>query len=94
MIDIKLKDGQSGYDVIGDYIRRYWHNNISTTVVVSIGTSYNGQTYDFLKEVACPYMFDNVEFFNDWWEGEKYLKLFGIQSVDELDITGGIYTEE
>ena len=94
MIDIKLNDGQSGYDIIGDYIRRYWRNNIYATVVVSIGTSYDGQTYDLLKEIASPIDFDDIEYLYDWWEGEKYIKLFGIQSVDELDISGGIYTED
>ena len=91
MVDIKLNDGQSGYDVIGDYIRRYWKRNIYTTVVVSIGTSYNGQDYSLLKEVASPMDFDDIEYLYDWWEGEKYIKLFGIQSIDELDISGGIY---
>lgn len=94
MIDIKLNDKQSGYDVIGEYIRRYWKHNIYTTVVVSIGTSYDGQTYDLLKEVASPMNFDDIEYLYDWWEGEKYIKLFGIQSVDELDISGGIYAED
>lgn len=27
VVDIKLKDGQSGYEVIGEYFRRYWDNN-------------------------------------------------------------------
>lgn len=91
MIDIKLNDGQSGYDVIGEYIRCYWKHNIYTAVVVSIGTSYNGQDYRLLKEVASPMDFDDIEYLYDWWEGEKYIKLFGIQSIDELDISGGIY---
>lgn len=50
--------------------------------------------YDLLKEVASPMNFDDIEYLYDWWEGEKYIKLFGIQSVDELDISGGIYAED
>lgn len=91
MIDIKLKDGQSGYDIVGEYIRRYWENNIYDTVIVSIGISYDGNTYDMRKEIASPYNFDDIEFLYDWWEGEKFIKLFGIKSVDEIDITGGLY---
>lgn len=91
MIDIKLNDGQSGYDVIGEYIRRYWKHNIADTVIVSIGISYDGQDYILLKEVASPMGFDDIEYLYDWWEGEKYIKLFGIKSVDELDISGGLY---
>lgn len=93
MIDIVLKDGQSGYDAVGEYIRRYWNHNIIDTVIVSIGTSYDGKTFDLKKEVACPINFDDIEFMYDWWEGEKYIKLFGIKAVGEFDISGGIYEQ-
>ena len=63
MIDIKLNDGQSGYGVVGEYIRRYWEHNIYDTVVVSIGTSYNGNTYNLRNEIASPYNFDDIEYF-------------------------------
>lgn len=91
MIDIVLKNGQSGYDVISDYIYRYWNHSILDTVIVSIGTSYDGHTYDLRNEVASPISFSDIEFLNDWWEGEKYIKLFGIKTLGELDISGGIY---
>lgn len=93
MIAIKLKDGQTGYDAVGEYIRRYWKHNITDTVIVSMGISYDGNTYDLRNEVASPMNFDDIEFLYDWWEGEKYIKLFGIKTVSELDISGGIYTE-
>ncbi len=63
MIDIVLKEGQSGYDAVGEYIRRYWKRNIVDTVIVSIGISYDGHTYDLHKEVATPMNFDDIEFF-------------------------------
>lgn len=91
MIDIKLKDGQSGYDAVGEYIRRYWDHNIPDTVIVSMGISYDGNTFELRKEVASPVNFDDIEFLYDWWEGEKFIKLFGIKTVTELDIYGGIY---
>lgn len=91
MIDIVLKNGQSGYDAVGDYIRRYWNHNIQETVIVSLGTSYDGKTYELRKEAATPINFDDIEFLFDWWEGERYIKLFGIKTVSELDISGGIY---
>lgn len=92
MVDITLKKGQSGYDAVGDYIRRYWEHNIWDDVVVSLGTSYDGKTYSLLKEVAYPNNND-IEFLSDWWEGEKHIKLFGIKTVSELDIYGGIYED-
>lgn len=92
MIEIELKNRQSGYDVIEDYIRRYWkHNNSTDTVICSIEVSYDGLTYALIKEVACPRSYNRVEFLNDWWEGEKYIKLIGIKSIYELDISGGVY---
>lgn len=91
MVDIKLNDGQSGYDVIGDYIRRYWKRNIYDDVIVFMAVSHDGNKYYTCKEVASPENFDDIMYLNDWWEGEKHIKLFGIQSVDELDISGGIY---
>ena len=93
MVDIVLKDGQTGYDAVGEYIHRYWEHNIVDDIVVSIGTSYDGNTYDLLREVASPVGYNDIEFLHDWWEGEKYIKLFGIKTVGELDIYGGIYEE-
>lgn len=91
MVDITLKKGQSGYDAVGDYIRRYWEHNIYGDVVVSLGTSYDGNTYDLRNEVASPMGFADIEFLYDWWEGEKFIKLFGIKAVSEFDISEGIY---
>lgn len=28
------------------------------------------------KEVASPLNFDDIEFLYDWWEGEKFIKLY------------------
>lgn len=94
MVDIRLKEGQTGYDAVGEYIRRYWKHNIYETVVVSLGISYNGNKYDLCKEVASPYNFDDIEYLYDWWEGQKFIKIFGIKSINELDICGGLYEEE
>ena len=93
MVDIVLKYRQTGYDAVGEYIHRYWEHNIVDDIVVSIGTSYDGNTYDLLREVASPVGYNDIEFLHDWWEGEKYIKLFGIKTVGELDIYGGIYEE-
>jgi len=93
MVDIKLEHGQNGYDVVGEYIRKYWKHNVEDTVIVSIGISYDGDTYELTKQVASPMGFDDVEFLYDWWEGEKFIKIFGIKSVGELDISGGLYEE-
>ena len=91
MIYIKLNNRQTGYDAVGEYIRRYWEHNIWEDVVVSLGVSYDGKTYEFCKEVASPYNFDDIEYLNDWWEGQEFIKIFGIKAISELDIEGGLY---
>lgn len=94
MVEIKLKDRQSGYDAVGEYIRRYWEHNITDTVIVSLATSYDGKKFETRNEVASPYNYDDIEFLYDWWEGEKFIKLFGIKTLSEIEIDGGIYTED
>lgn len=93
MIDINLKekDCQTGYDAVGVYICRYWEHNIPDTIVVSMGISRDGNTYELRKEIAYPIGYNGIEFLDDWWEGEQYIKLFGIKTVRELDISGGLY---
>lgn len=93
MVNITLKENQTGYDAVGEYIRRFWNHNVTDTVVVSLGISYDGDSYELRKEIATPLGLDDVEFLYDWWEGEKYIKLLGIKTVSELDIYGGLYEE-
>ena len=92
MVDIILKDGESGYDVIAHYIREYWNGRLVDTVLVLLKTSYNGKTYTTYKEVAYPIGAHGIEFLNDWWEGEKYIELIAIKNISEIEISGGLYT--
>lgn len=93
MIDIVLKKGQSGYDAVDEYVKRYWDHNILDTVIVSIGTSYDGVNYELRNEVASPMNRDDIEYLFDWWEGERFIKIYGIKRIREINISGGIYTE-
>lgn len=86
-----LTDGQSGYEVIGDYIQRYWDNKIYTTVIVSVGTSFDGEEYFFENIIATPDNGRDLLYLEDWWEGEKYITLEGIMDVEEVDVNGGIF---
>ena len=93
LVNIELNNKESGYEKIASYIRRYWEHNIFTDVVVSIGTSYGGVVFRMLTEIASPYNANDVKFLNDWSESKKYIKLFGIKSLEEIDVYGGIYEE-
>lgn len=92
-VEIRLKDGQDAYELVSEYIKRFWERNTSVdTVVFSIETSYDGVDYCRTNEIATPTSdMEDVEYLNDWWEGEPYIKLLGIQSVEKMDISGGIY---
>lgn len=97
VITIELKAGQTGYDAVGEYISRYWEHNAYESVIVSIAVSYDGRDYDLYNEIAWPDT-DNengrdIVFLHDWWEGEKFIKIFAIEAVSNLTICGGVYEE-
>lgn len=92
MIHIELEDGQSGYDAVENYIKRYWEHNIEDTVIVSMSISYDDKKYEKRNEPAAPIGMDDIIFFYDWWEGQKYINIFGIQLLSEIEVSGGIYT--
>ena len=94
MIEIELKNDQTGYDAIGKYVHRYWKHHIVDDVIVSLGTSYDGKVYKDRNEIASPLGFNDIEFLYDWWEGEKFIRLFGIISLDEISVRGGIYIKD
>lgn len=86
-----LCDQETGYDVIANRIHRYYKTHSQDTVIVFLGVSYDGDQWDYINEVAYPisYLSSEIEFLNDWWEGQRYIKLFGIESVSNLKINGG-----
>lgn len=93
---IKLEKDQTGYEVIDEYIRRFWkyNNNFSDTVICQIDSSYDGIKYEIRNEIATPSGFSNdIEFLYDWWEGEQYIKLIGICYLSEIEPYSGIYSE-
>ena len=83
---IVLDDKQTGYGVVSEYVKRYWEHHCAEGVIVSIEISRDGRNYECLNEVASPYNMYDVEYLNDWWEGEKYIKVTGIQSISDMKI--------
>lgn len=87
-----LTDGQTGYEVIGDYIQRYWENVCYTTVLVTIFSSCDGRGYDRKSIIASPeFPAMALEYDYDWWEGEKYIILSGIVDIHDIVVEGGIF---
>ena len=87
--DIVLNDGQSGYDVVGDYVRDHWRKTYYSTAIVMMATSYDGKEYHQSHDVVSPFSdhndIDSMEFLHDWWEGQKYIKIFGVINIDDIE---------
>lgn len=49
MTEIKLKDGEIGYEAVAGYIYRYWnHYHYTDSVLVKLAVSYNGEDWEML----------------------------------------------
>ena len=83
---IILQDGQSGYDVVAEYVLKYWDKTYYSTAIVSLETSYDGRKYDKVNEVVSSLDGDFNEFLHDWWEGQKFIKINGVKNIDEIEI--------
>lgn len=83
---VVLDDKQTGYGIVSEYIKKYWEHHCTEDVIVSIEISRDGKNYEHLNEVASPYDMYDVEYLNDWWEGEKYIRVTGIQSISDIKI--------
>lgn len=65
-------------------IKKYWECHCTEDVIVSIEISRDGKNYERINEVASPYNMYDVEFLNDWWEGERYVRVNGIQGISGI----------
>lgn len=96
MVSLILKNNENGYEKVGKYVKRYWDVHGEEDVIVALETSHSASQWDYHNEIASPlYSFsESIEWLNDWWEGEKYIHIMGIQSVDTVNISGGLYEED
>lgn len=95
MVEIELKKDEDGYEVVGNYIKRFWKHHSYCRVIVSLATSYDGKEYWDSKEIAEPMeCFTDILYDMDWWEGERFIRLYGIMAVDDVKVEGGLYEEE
>lgn len=86
-VETVVLDGkQTGYGIVSEYIKKYWEHHCTEDVIVSIEISRDGKNYERLNEVASPYDIYDVEYLNDWWEGEKYIRVTGIQGISDIKI--------
>lgn len=91
--DIILEAGQTGYDAVAEYVKRYWDRHCVETVIVGLCADDRCKNYIMTNVIASPTEDCDVEFMTDWWEGQQHIRLFGIMNIDEVNVTGGIYEE-
>ena len=80
----------NGYETVSNYIKSFWRSKYTCNVVFLVGTSLDGVNYCKTVEVAFPdENMTDVVFLNDWYEGEPYVKMFGIKCIDDIIFTTG-----
>lgn len=92
-IQLNLSESNwDGYGIVEHLIWNYFDHNFMDDLVVRLSLSYDGDNYDVRNEIT---FFDDgrIEFLNDWWEGQKFIRIYGIQSVPDLDVSGGLYPD-
>lgn len=85
MIEIKLDKHHNAYDIVGEYVERYWQEHYYTDVIVRMATSYNGKIFAPFNEIVL-FNGDTIEYINDWWEGEEYLQIYGIIDIHKVTV--------
>lgn len=88
MIDIRVKDGESGYNLVTEYIRQYWEIQDSyDDVIVQLNTSFDGVKWTMGRnQYAAIEGYNTVVFERDWWEGEKYIQIVSIINISKLEL--------
>lgn len=101
-VEIHVKPGETGYEAVSRYIKAFWKNELAgdeDDVVVSMALSYDYKTWHKCNDYVRTFDLPGVEGFhaweNDWWEGEEFIRLYGIATldsvVDKAVITGGVW---
>ncbi len=86
-MNIKLKDKEIGYNAVGKYVEEYLNEHCWDDSIVELEISYDGKDWDSIKEIVCPTNnCRELEWLNDWWEGQRYINIIGMANIDEIDV--------
>lgn len=91
MKEFKLQSNEIAYDVIGEYVERYAEQTGEDIILVSLGISIDGISYDYETELISADQNGVFYWDSDWWEGQEYIQLCGIKGINKVEVTGGIY---
>lgn len=93
-IDVTIEEGKTAYEAVGKYIYRFWDREAYDDVIVRLGISNNNAEWRTFNAFVS---FDANDFEGlfeyDWWEGERFIRLYGIVPLYEIEVSGGIYPD-
>lgn len=93
-IDVTIEEGKTAYEAVWKYICRFWDREAYDDVIVRLGISYDNIEWDVFNEFVS-FNADDFECFfeNDWWEGERFIRLYGIVPLYDIEVSGGLYPD-
>ena len=89
-MEIKLKDGVTGYnaviDILSMIVPQLYTKYFPGDLIVRIGTKYTeDDEYYYENEILYCSAFAGYEGFqDDWWEGQQYINIIGFVPVDDI----------
>lgn len=86
MINIILKDNEDGYDKVGKVVDEFVEKYGIGSMIVKLALAYTpGERPDISNELLL-YEDDDFIWENDWWEGQKYIRVIAIDFVQNAVI--------
>ena len=85
-MNIKIKDKEI-YIKKEELINQFEFDNYKIDTIIELEISYDGKDWDRIKEIVCPTNnCRELEWLNDWWEGQRYINIIGMANIDEIDV--------
>ena len=95
MIEIKLDTGQDAYEIVGEYVDRFFeHEKLMDDCIIriSLHNEFENKWYSPQNEIR-EIDFINSDsgwvYLNDWWEGESAIRIYGIKFIRNTEILDG-----
>lgn len=95
MVEFEEING-SAYKIIAEYVERFCKRHSVSVVVVTLGLfncpEHRYWTNDKIKRIiAFQNENDDVDYEETWYHGEQFMRLYSIQALSDVPISGGIY---
>lgn len=92
LIDLYEGD-QDVYELVTEYVSRYFNRHGISDLLMHLELSYNGSDYYRSSVLIEADKDGGIQYLTDWWDGEQFIKIVGISSVN-LEYSGGVYSDQ